>query len=567
MYKILLIIILFNENLALNIDNGDRLTECVNRVIKRVFQNDETLFLENFDADTAIDNPRIHINFEKTVVVFPNYMFHKQNFIVHVGRSSLHKFLNNLFSSDLFNIIYSAESTYVIITPAQKVDVLFLLFWELGVTNIVVVSYKNNSASETIRVITSDPQAYENECGNKFAQANVQSCDTSKPIVTPEVLRKYTRCRITYVTQSTDRLGLLKSQVIRFILNTTATFFNATYSMKQGSSPIDNFSFVPNLLYKTLNLLRTSIVQREDHVWVVPVPKLIPPIAVLKTVFKIDTWIVILFSYFVTSIVWWLVVKLSDARIDFSLALLNIYSLTLFGSMQRTPSALAVKFIFIAYVVYSVIMQTAFTSNLSKILTVPLYEPSIRNIEELSNSNVTIRMWEDFYREFFAKEKINDTIYTKLRNKMEILSYDDFAQFLLSKTAYRDFAILLKKESVVFFETYANSKIYSIENNTLTGYDSVVLIADYGSYFIKPVNKIIGLLYESGLYDKYLKNIESKVKPYLSYREPVHDKIVLTTQHLVFVFVFWIFGVFISTVVFIAEKITHFLRDSMHHHT
>ncbi|KAF5283938.1 hypothetical protein FQR65_LT13699 [Abscondita terminalis] len=459
----------------------------------------------------------------------------------------------------LFNIIYSAEATYVIITPIQKVDIFFLLFWELGVTNIVVISYKNNTDSDTIRIVTSDPQSYANNCGNKFVTANEQSCNSSKPLEIPKILRKYTKCNITYVTETVDSVGLLQSQVIRFILNTTAAFFNASFSTKRGISPIDNFSFIQNVLYKTNGLLRTSIVQREDYTWVVPVPKLIPPIAVLKTVFKINTWIVILFSYFFTSIAWWLVVKLSNNQSEFSIVLLNIYSLTLFGSMQQIPSIFALKFIFMFYVIYSVIMQTAFTSNLSKILTVPRYEPSIRTIEELSDSNVTILMMEDYYWDFFAKEK-NDSIYTKLKNKMKVLSLENFTQSALSKTLHRDFAFLLQKESLLFFQAYTNEKIHNIEDNTLTGSDKTVLITNFGSYFIKPINKVIDLLYESGLHYNFLKNIEEKQKPYLSYREPVHEKIVLTTQHLVFVFVFWIFGILTSVVTFIAEKIVYFLK-------
>ncbi|KAK4872320.1 hypothetical protein RN001_014349 [Aquatica leii] len=558
MYKtkivyILCLLHLTNSTLK-TLSENRRLKDCVNYVIKNVFQEDETLLFTKIGADKTnlldtTEHPFMVVNLKNKIKKFDNFMYYKQNFITHLEIEAIPMFLPLLYKSVFWNQTASYEGTYIFVTPFKSVDIIFKHYWSIGIINLIVIVYNNNKNS--INVFTSDPQAPQNNCEQEFLSMNVQSCGVKKTIKLPELLRKFTNCKIVLANKRQ-----LEISAINFILETTSTHLNATFIIDKNASFYTRFTFRETILGYHKYVLYSSVVQRDDFIWVVPTPKRIPSLEVLKIVFKKSVWIGILASYVLTSIVWWVFLKwYGGGTSELSSVLMMVYSLTLFGSIKQTPAFLTLKLIFITYIVYSIHIQTAFTSNLINILTVPQYEKRISTLEELSNSNVSIHIPIPLYNIYFSNNRSNYSLYTKIRNKLSINT-----NFFLN-SSYRqgkhDVCYFFKKAEGELEQIAINRKHFVITDNALTSNYQVVLSAIYGSYILKTVDLVMNMLIESGIYGKIVQNIEMQRKHNVEtvFKHETEDKIVLTVNHLIFVFLLWITGATIAVLIFLTEII------------
>ncbi|KAF5297401.1 hypothetical protein FQR65_LT01332 [Abscondita terminalis] len=446
-------------------------------------RNDNTSFVDFSNHPYAI------ADVTENITKFRHYMDYKKVFVVHLTLININQFLSILSKKVLWNHL----DCFVIITTCRMISLIFKHYWYNNIANLVVISYDKNQHDYGIRVYTSDPQAMNNRCGEDALLIHQQKCDPSLQVELPKILRKFHNCRITLSGVTTSSTSLLKMDSVTSVIRGIAKYLNASFGLAHHSLRAHKFKLALSTLDGDDDDMdnHSPVVQFDDFVWIVPAPTQMHPIEVLKVVFKTNVWLGILISYFATSILWWLMLKLKSNTTTLSSSLLIFYSLTLFGCTTNPPSRLPLKLIFMSYVVYSLHIQTAFISNLIKILTINQFEKPISTLEELVNTNHSIVILESFYYRFFNEESESENLYSKIRNKLEIYQSENFTKLIFDNETYAKFSYLFKRDQVDMIQTILKTKIYKIVDNSLTSSYKYTISLPKFSYFAETLFQLI----------------------------------------------------------------------------
>ncbi|KAF5286766.1 hypothetical protein FQA39_LY04189 [Lamprigera yunnana] len=289
----------------------------------------------------------------------------------------------------------------------------------------------------------------------------------------------------------------------------------------------------------------TAPFERAIYYWTVPQRKLIDPLEVFKIVFKTDVWILIILTFVLTSVIWWFIGWCTQ-KVNFTSALLKVYSLTIFSAMDKVPSILSLRFIFITYVMYAIHIQSIFTSNLIKLLTNVHYEPAIETLEQLAQSDLPILMYAGSIGIFHNKER-NDSLYMKIANKTHGISWDGYMKSLFDETILEYNSVFVQAELLQEMIIKHNIKMRVISDDTLLGANKYMFGTNIGFHLIKPVEKIVSTLLEAGLIDfkasefnRFMEKFEYKYKgESKNYGNSSNPK-VLSLTHVYPIFVIWV---------------------------
>ncbi|KAF5301303.1 hypothetical protein FQR65_LT08922 [Abscondita terminalis] len=496
---------------CLKILDSDPIKNCVNYVINNAFRQHETLgFMKMHDDMNLLDvviNPYFVIDVNKAVVKPTTYRQFQKNFVVHIKSGSLGPFFSYMEGSILWDRLNVPNTKCVIITPQKYLDELFLRSWHMGITNLVVIQYSCDTKNCTTRVITANPQDHDNDCARKFVTSKIEICSSNTTITFPKILRKFTNCNVLLMDSPSKLSFLLKRKMVYFLLETVTDFLNTSFRFTMNFYPYDQFFFKEVAFGLNSYLPRSSVVFRDDTIFVVPTPKKISRMEILKIVFKTNVWIAIVVTYILITIIWYVFLKYFTNEVgDLSSTFLSMWSITLFGSINQTPRTLPLKLIFIVYVVYSVHIQTAFVSNLVDILTVTKYEKGITNVEELAVSNIPIYVQNStLYHNYFLDQKDASSTFNKIKQKIIFLNN---MLDLPIKIFFNNFSFIDQRNMVEMIQITLNKTLTKFVDNSLIGEYKTVLITGYGSYFVNSLNEVIILIEESGLLDHVLKGID-----------------------------------------------------------
>ncbi|KAF5301304.1 hypothetical protein FQR65_LT08923 [Abscondita terminalis] len=448
----------------------------------------------------VVTNPYFVIDVTKAVVKPTTYRQFQKNFVVHLKSGSLGPFFSYMEGSIFWDRLNVPNTKYVIITPQNFLDELFLRSWYMGITNLVVIHYSCDTKNCTTRVITANPQDYDNDCARKFVTSKIEICSSNTTITFPKILRKFTNCNVLLMDSPSELSGFLKRKTVYFSLITAADFLNASFKFTTNVHPYDLFFFKEVAFGLNSFLPRSSVVFRDDNVFVVPTPKKISPMEILKIVFKRNVWIAIVVTYILISTIWYVFLKYFTNEVcDLSSTLLSIWSITLFGSINQTPRSLPLKLIFIVYVVYSVHIQTAFVSNLVDILTVTKYEKGITSVEELAVSNIPIYVHNaTLYHNYFLDQNDVSNIFNKIKQRIIFINN----MWDLHKITFsNNFSAIHQRNKVEMMQVVLNKTFTKFVDNSLIGEYKSVLITGYGSYVLNSLNECFSMIEESGLLD------------------------------------------------------------------
>ncbi|KAF5300739.1 hypothetical protein FQR65_LT19313 [Abscondita terminalis] len=493
----------------------DQLKVCVGSVIRNNFDQHETLFFLTMDYDNIsfvglTDHPYVMINLMNSIKKFPNYMNYKPIFITHLTFLHTFRLLPNLYKSVLWSFYNTIQATYVLITPSHLKSSIFEEYWSVGVVNLVLISYNKIEHNYYVRIYTGNPQAEENQCGTQAIIVNSQRCTSAIRIQFPKIVRKYKNCNVTLFQTAMVNSSILKTDCVTLMVGALTTHLGASLRWILDPTQFRKFSLQVSTLDFTQQgkVHQSQVIEYDDFVWVVPTPRKLHPMEVLKIVFKESVWFAILLSYCITSIIWWLLSKLISKNTSISSVLLDLYSITLFGSSEKAPAHLSLKLIFVCYIVYSIHIQTAFTCNLINILTTPQFEKPITTLEELANTNDPIFISKMHYERYFYNESVKSNLYNKIQKKLVVCDVKPFRHFIFTKETYANSSFLYTRDMVEVIETYLSIKIYKITDNSITTSHKGIIVAPYNSYFAETLYKLISVFVEAGLQDQILKKIE-----------------------------------------------------------
>ncbi|KAF5287410.1 hypothetical protein FQR65_LT12235 [Abscondita terminalis] len=522
--------------------------KCFARTIAKVFTKNETIthiYNKNVDFPIAKNNPIVVFNSNFQIHTSSTYK-NSHNYVLHADTyKDVLIVLQALALSKLWHNNLTRDGKFVLITNEKNMAQKITFFWSFGAINLVILV---TNFKDIASVFTSDPQASNNNCGLNFKDVlSIAGCFAQTPIILPKIMRKYVNCNVTHIfpiSEPSNKIRQLES--IRFLLDLIVERLNVslkTISTVTSSQPFDFFSILTT--YRRLPKHEfTSTFFVDKVVWVVPFPRQIPIMKVLQIVFKEIVWIYVFVAFVGTSIVWWAITKLLSRTSSISLAFLDMFSVTLFGSVNSVNLFWSRRFLLLAYVLYSIHIQTAFTSKLIEVLTIPQYEPRIKTLDELCNSNVTIYARQDIYNHFFEHEEPDDTLFTKIKNKLKVLPTELFTAILMDHNTYKNSAILLTSNEAEMLNKHLQKDFCIIDDCTLVSNVYQVFEGGGGAYILKTIDHIISLLNESGILNYFLKNVEYKVFSVPVIKEK--KKPPLSLQHLYFVFVFWGAGLLLS---------------------
>ncbi|KAF5277163.1 hypothetical protein FQR65_LT03869 [Abscondita terminalis] len=288
---------------------------------------------------------------------------------------------------NLLNVNVNANSKWLVITTNGNFSQVFLKFWEYDVLNLLVLVYNHNS----LRLYTSDPQTIANSCGTTCDLVNEQNCDSQITHQFPKTLRKYTNCTFTLVSiYPIAKEPQHVNSISRLLMYETARHLNASLDFSVGKEKIRKFMIGVLPVIHTFNLEPSVTFYSKKPLWAVPKPKTVSSIEKFCLIFEKMVWVLILLSFLLIVVTWWIILRCNSRNQELQLILLNVWETTLLGYMHRVPLQWSLRFLFIGYVVYCIHIQAVVISKIVDLLTTIQYEKGIQNLNDLSESNISI---------------------------------------------------------------------------------------------------------------------------------------------------------------------------------
>ncbi|KAF5301048.1 hypothetical protein FQA39_LY10867 [Lamprigera yunnana] len=459
MYKLLLIAVCFKLTASsIIVSKEDGVKRCVENIIETLIPTDHTVlyfYKKTKEYLPDVKNPKIIVNVTKRSLIKEAYKTYNEMVILEImDWNSIGDYLRTMNNNGFLSVRASPKRKYLLISSI-KVDYMKQILSHLfkhDITDVIFLTFTPYLGSSSIRIYTSDPHHVSNECGANVNALEVYDCSTIDDIKKPSVLEKYRNCNLTYVFEvphMLNKYGTELNYMTIFAIESISKTLNQTlviiparnmetaWKANKPLVAVQNF----RLCTSTDSYSFSLPYYRDDWAWIVPIPNQIDPLEVFKIIFKTTVWVSILATFIIASTVWWLIVKCTRVS-SLSAALLNMYSATLFGTINRIPSSFQLRILFIAYVIYALPIQTSFTSSLVRLLTVPQYERSITTLEELAESSLPI-VTADEGDSLFKHREENGTLYTTIRNKFLVINGKRYENCLRNINKNKNYTIIM----------------------------------------------------------------------------------------------------------------------------
>ncbi|KAK4877300.1 hypothetical protein RN001_009806 [Aquatica leii] len=540
----------------------EKINFCAQQTIQYIFDKDDTLLFmfddsHSFTLPGYVTNPSMFINIRKDSIIFNTSIGHKQNYIINSkNHESALSIISMLHNSELWNKNKTPLRKVLLITSISEPNNLSNVFeklWEIQFINLVILTYNLTDENRYTRLVVGNPQAAPNLCGTIAKSLITYSCNESKMVKFPRILRKHSNCkfRLKYWSPSQLMTNVSKGAAASlYVIKTTAKYLNMTIQWDDLKSPHDMFTMREgwfSMCHKSFSC--TSIYYNDNYVWIVPAPKKIPAVETFKLVFKRTVWILILLAFIFTSILWWLLkmYKYPDNQNDLTLCFLEVFSMTILGLTNKIRLFFAFRCILLSYVIYSIHIQAVFTGKLVTLLTIPQYEKQIQTLKELAESNNLIIT----NNAYFKNNIFTDTTgtYRIIQSNLKKYNQTNVLELLRSNYSSINSSIFINQDLLEQFVNIYKRRYYYFVDNSFTGTLRYVFYGVPSSHFTFTVNEIVKRLVESGLLDQ-------NNKKYVSYDEiktSINANKKLSTKNIYPIFVFWGFGLILAFLVFIGE--------------
>ncbi|KAF5280477.1 hypothetical protein FQA39_LY18058 [Lamprigera yunnana] len=284
---------------------------------------------------------------------------------------------------------------------------------------------------------------------------------------------------------------------------------------------------------------KSSSIFYDNFVWVIPLQKN-PSVKTLQYIFEGQVWMMIGAAFLVTLLTWYFLARVAVNGNSVLSTFLGVWSLTLLGCISKLPQPKYLKSLVLFYLLFIIVIQTAFKTNLARVLTVEQYESSIKDIEDLKNSERPLCIYPFINR--FVKTD-NDTIKKRIKN---VHTIDDI---IIKK----DCAYLVLAQYVGYLKHHV--KIHYFTDNSMTGAYECKFSIRKGHFFVKTLNDFIARLEENGILDYEILKNNRKRYPKSTLKN--EELVVLTFEHVSSIFYIWAIGIILSIVVFILEIVNH----------
>ncbi|KAF5303273.1 hypothetical protein FQA39_LY10012 [Lamprigera yunnana] len=441
------------------------------------------------------------------------------NYILHVlNDKSLKKVLKKLTSNRIWNPKFSATEMYLILTTSPGIETTFKYLWKEGIYRIYIIHLNK----EYSQIYTSDPYYRSNRCGKYCKQIFKTNCtQTIEPV---KINRSFEECSMALIINdyykkdcnSTDK------RVIKFVLDELKNYLNLSMKLLNvTNNRLHKYDVVLKIVTDVANANMSEPIYVYIFVWVTFVNK-ISSLMLLQYIFKWEVWIMVGASSFATSLTWCLVNKLVTKRWNISDSLINVWALTLLGCIFRISQLRSLKSLILLYLLFIIVIQTAFKTNLVQVLTQDDERVNIKNIQDLAKSNRPLCMRKEFYSMHFREDRPSDILYTAIKKRI--------IQFRDPKTTLQQNYDSLIKDIYTYF------------------------VIAKGHHFRIILDRFMTSFIESGFYEYALQSEEINYDE--ETKETSQARTVLKMEHVFGIFALWAIGMFVSILAFIGEVLT-----------
>ncbi|KAF5286990.1 hypothetical protein FQA39_LY16104 [Lamprigera yunnana] len=530
-----------NSSLLFKPSNDSQVSICISHFIKRVFIKNYPIYYVSdghepiiIPAEKYNENQYVIVNMKKPILGTSNY---PRYYIVHVENvKSLTKVLDQLTSTQVWNIDSSTSAIYLIIISTREFAEVHRVLWDQGLFNAAFYPYKHEK-----HIYEVNPFYRGNRCGKIINSAIAFTCDLLQYFF-QKMFKNYDECLIDFITPY--QLEDVRSQnvITRFILKE----FQKHLKLKVRFIEYDNTAFLSANTVLFIGNNENSISDSKSMYidsfgWVIFVNK-VPSLVILQYAFDTKVWVMIGITFTLTSLLWLVINKVATKRFSAPKVFIDVLSLTLLGCIPRITDLQSFKTLVLFYLWFIIIIHTAFKTNLAKILTVDQYEHSIDNVDDLANSSLLLCVHQSLIEMHFFEDKPTDPVYTKIKDK--ITPIETWENIWENRTC----AYLMFMQDIQIFKNRNYQFNYFIDN-TLTTFKYSFIISE-GYQFKYMLDKFINVFVENGISEHVIsknnRNNTHHSKQDINRNEPK----VLTLNHVYGVFVFWAVGIAISIIVF-----------------
>lgn len=389
------------------------------------------------------------------------------------------------------------------------------------------------------------------------------------------LLEKKLNATFVYVTEPDGEI----------LLNETAT--GAIASVIEGRVNISINSRVLNAHYYAGKVEFTKAFQSENLCVLVPKAEQLPQFYNLFYTMEIPTWIaailVTFFATFAYKVVQDKNKNLKSLEDDLQLNWIETFFMILqsfFGdSLTRLPNSSPPRLVVITWIMYSVIISSAFTATLVSKLTFPQYENEIDTLEELHESGLEIIVRQMYVHSM--RPAWDQQLFKKLKHQFHPMYARDYYDHLYRNSttvAYAMKEIQADYELARMYNKVTGRPLfYKMQQNLVPscrGY-----IVTLGSPFLGDISDLYLRFEESGFFVhwKEMADFHARIKGFILDDEEIEEqeeeededeahkeKVQLGIEHMQSAFMLLGFGLMLSFMIFVGEIIfTIYLNTKM----
>ncbi|KAF5296739.1 hypothetical protein FQR65_LT10175 [Abscondita terminalis] len=510
------------------IDEDKSLCSCISLFVQQSFDNKMPLSFTSID-DNILLVPK---QYEKPYTVFKLDNSNKikfatnTQFVLFVNDfQDLHKFLKFV---TYFNLAVAPKIRIVIVTNYMNTKLILRRMWKSRIINVAIIHHGRESAPV---IYMSNPFEKRNLCGKTPNVIITQKCHPEVTTLRYNKHKNFNNCSIVFMNvQKNDH-------VTHIYILTGSNYYEIKIILK---SFVFMFLIVEDFPCDKVEIFT------DDIVWVSPLLK--RDVAVMQNIFDHVTWGMIAITILIMSLVWWGITTLTTKHNKWNqmcLSSLMVWCLTICGVIQTPPLSRHLRSIFILYLFFVIVIQTAFNSKITNYLTLTEYSSNIKTIEDVANSQFILKM-NHAIADMFNKNITQDVLYTKIQKKL-IPDEHGLKESMLHKNC----TAATMRHLIEKFHIDQNEKVNYFIDNSLTGPYKLYIGLGEGHFFTEYVQNVTTMLIESGCYSKTLIDFDRKY--YRRFRAETPNLVVLNFQHLYQIYVIWGVGLITASVVFIIE--------------
>ncbi|CAH1723549.1 unnamed protein product [Aphis gossypii] len=292
--------------------------------------------------------------------------------------------------------------------------------------------------------------------------------------------------------------------------------------------------------------------------------------------FSLVTWILIIMSIILA---FGVVVTLSQltsmlkqpaATISWSPLFILFYTYGTFigAPIKVTPKSCALQVFLSNWLLYSLVVTSAYQAYLGSLITIPQTIPEINDQHTLLKTDLNLVGRQDMYY-LINSSAGSSNDFKELVDRYQILPPEDFSHFIQRILLKRDTAVLASKRELIFYaqryKTIFNDSrhLHVLPTCTIESYSSTFMLRR-GSPFRHRISTIMSRLSETGIMQQWdRENLREEQIHNIVFTEDT----ILSMSQSFGAFVVLFFGLFLGFCAFIGEIIVYLINKFCIRHT